>query len=107
MSPLHRLHESGLIRAPQIVMLRLLTADLSGAPPTAIARSTGLTMSAVSMAVSSLEESGIIERRFINSDLRSVMLYLTEEGRRKAVAMEESLVDFVDDVKKRKGRVHP
>ncbi len=88
-------------------MLRLLTADLSGAPPTSISRSTGLTMVAVSMAVGALEEAGVVERRFLSSDRRSVMVYLTEEGRKKASAMQEALVDFSEDVKKREGRVHP
>jgi DNA-binding MarR family transcriptional regulator len=88
-------------------MLRLLTADLSGAPPTSIARSTGLTKVAVSMAIGSLEEAGLAERRFLTSDRRSVMVYLTEEGRRKAEAMQDALADFSEDVKKREGRVHP
>jgi DNA-binding MarR family transcriptional regulator len=95
-------------------MLRLLTADFSGAPPTSIARSTGLTKVAVSMAIGSLEEAGLaerrfvaVERRFVAGERRSVMVYLTEEGRRKAEAMQDALVDFSEDVKKREGRVHP
>jgi DNA-binding MarR family transcriptional regulator len=88
-------------------MLRLITADLSGAPPTSIARSTGLTIAAVSMAVNKLVKNGIVEKRFLARDKRSVMLYLTELGRQKAIAMENSMVNFVDDVKNRKGRVYP
>lgn len=107
MSPLHRLHDCGLIQAPQIVALRLLTADWSGAPPTSIVRSTGLSKTVVSMAVKSLIDAGMVERRRLFMDKRSSMLYLTPEGRQKALAMEEALTDYVDDVKKRQGRVHP
>lgn len=88
-------------------MLRLLTADLSGAPPTVIARSTGLTTTVVSMALNSLEDAGLIERRLLSRDQRSVMLYLTAEGRCNALAMQEAIEDFAEDVKKREGRVHP
>lgn len=88
-------------------MLRLITADHSGAPPTVIARCTGLPMSAVSMAAAKLEKDGLIEKRFLSRDKRSVMFYLTEEGRRWASAMEDAMVDYSDDVKNREGRVHP
>ena len=88
-------------------MLRLLTADLSGAPPTSISRSTGLSMVTVSMAIGALEDAGLLERRFLNSDRRSVMVYLTDKGRSEATAMQDTLVDFSEDVKKREGRVHP
>ena len=107
MSPLHHLHASGLARAPQVIMLRLLTADLSGAPPTSITRSTGLSKTSVSMSISSLEKDGLVERRFLSRDQRSVMLYLTDEGRRKALAMQCAIEMFAEDVKNREGRVHP
>jgi DNA-binding MarR family transcriptional regulator len=107
MSPLHLLHDSGLVRAPQIIMLRLLTSDLSGASPTAIALSTGLSKTAVSMALSALVVAALVERRYMSRDQRSVMMYLTDEGRGKAAAMQEAVEGFAEDVKKREGRVHP
>lgn len=88
-------------------MLRLITADLSGALPTSVAVSTGLTRGAVSMAASKLEKDGVIEKRFPTRDKRAVMLYLTEEGRLKALAMENALINFANDVKKREGRGCP
>lgn len=88
-------------------MLRLITADLSGAPPTAIARSTGLPKTVVSMALSKMLDLGLVERRFLARDKRSSMFYLTEVGLRKATAMQEAIEMFAEDVKKREGRVHP
>lgn len=107
MSFLHALYKNDVLKAPQVVLLRLLTADYSGATPNDIADSTGLAKSTVSMAVDALEGQKLVERRFQARDKRSAIVYLTAKGRTKTKKLLAAMTAYVDDVKKREGRVRP
>lgn len=87
-------------------MLRLYTADGSGATPAEIAKATGLPKSTVSMALDHLEKIRIIERRFPTRDRRLNNIYLTDAGRVNTEHMLRAMIAYVDDVKKREGWVH-
>lgn len=107
MSFLSDLHKTDLVKAPRVIMLRLFTADLSGASPAQIATSAGLSKSTVSMALDQLERDGIIERRIPARDQRQQTIYLTPHGRRKTKRMLNAMIAYVDDVKNRGSRVRP
>ena len=104
---LKALHETRLMKAPQVIMLRLLTADLSGASPARIAWSTGLPKTTVSMAINQMEAAGLVERQFQARDQRRQLIYLTERGRADTERMLAAMTAYVAEVKKREGRVNP
>jgi hypothetical protein len=95
MNFLQNLHRSDLVKASQVVMLRLYTADGSGATH------------AVGMALDQLEKLGIVERRIHARDMRVSSSYLTADGRAKTENMLNAMVAYVDDIKKRERRAHP
>jgi DNA-binding MarR family transcriptional regulator len=107
MNLLHGLHHTDLMKAPQVIMLRLFTADGSGATPAEITKTTGLPKSTVSMALDQLDKMSIIDRRVQARDLRVSSIYLTTTGRANTENMLNAMIAYVDDVKKREGRAHP
>lgn len=107
MNLLHGLHSTALMKTPQVIMLRLYTADGSGATPAEITKTTGLPKSTVSMAIDQLEKMHIVERRVHARDRRVNNIYLTASGRVNTEHMLNAMIAYVDDVKKREGRVHP
>jgi DNA-binding MarR family transcriptional regulator len=107
MNFLQNLHRSDLVKASQVVMLRLYTADGSGATHAEIVEATGLAKSAVGMALDQLEKLGIVERRIHARDMRVSSSYLTADGRAKTENMLNAMVAYVDDIKKRERRAHP
>lgn len=102
MNPLSSLLTSGLVSTPQVVLLRLYTADGSGVAPGDVSESTGCTAAAVSTAVQSLITKGMAEQRHLFRDQRRRKIYLTEKGRAKAEGMLAAIDLYACDVKKRK-----
>lgn len=107
MNFLQKLHRSDLMKAPQVIMLSLYTADGSGATPAKIARITGLSKSTVSMALDQLENTNVVERRFQARDRRKTSIFLTAAGRIDTEDMLNAMILYVDDIKKREGWAHP
>lgn len=81
------LHTTGLVKAPQLVLLATYNADGGGMAVAEVTRLTGLSGAHTSTAVESLELRRFIERRFPARDGRTVTLYLTATGRAQAEAM--------------------
>ncbi len=107
MSLLIPLYETGLLKSPQIILLRLLTADHSGVTPGGIGITTKLPKTTVSMALEQLERNGLVERRIVARNQKFHRIYLTLKGRKATEAMLTALVNYSDDVKKREGRADP
>lgn len=85
------LYASGLVKAPQIVLLALLTLDGSGTRSSTMPRRTGLTWSHISTSITKLEHLGLAERRFPIRDGRAVTVYLTSSGKKMTKDMLRAL----------------
>lgn len=61
------------------VLSRILFSD-TPLTPLGLVSSTGLSKSAISRLIESLEKKGFLSKRYSEKDRRSYMLYITEEG---------------------------
>ena len=85
------LHDSGLVKAPQVIMLALLTADGSGTAHADIMRRTNLGAAHISTCLVSLEKLWFVERRYPLRDGRTINVYLTAPGKKRAETMLRAL----------------
>jgi DNA-binding MarR family transcriptional regulator len=81
------LHESGLVKAPQVLLLGLLTANNEGTSHTDLMVRTGLPAAHISTCLAALEKAWLVERRYPLRDGRTINVYLTAPGTRRAEAM--------------------
>lgn len=82
---------SGLVKAPQITLLALLNDNNAGTPHAELARLTMLSPAHVSTCLSQLEAGMLIEKRYPARDGRTITIYLTDSGKKKALAMLASM----------------
>ena len=88
---LFQLHASGLVKAPQVVLLAALTPDRSGVPFGDVVHRTGLSPSHTSTALDGLVKSRLAEKRYPLRDGRTITVYLTPAGAEKAFGMLAAL----------------
>jgi DNA-binding MarR family transcriptional regulator len=82
---------SGLVKAPQITLLALLNDNNAGTAHTELVRLTTLSPAHVSTCLSQLETGMLIEKRYPARDGRTINIYLTESGKKKALVMLASM----------------
>lgn len=85
------LHASGLVKAPQVLLLALLTTDGSGTSHSELISRTKLGASHISMCLKSLEQDWFVERRYPLRDGRTINIYLTAPGKKRAQTMLTAL----------------
>ncbi len=85
------LHDSGLVKAPQVIMLALLTADGSGTSHADIMHRTNLGAAHISTCLVALEKLWFVERRYPLRDGRTINVYLTAPGKKRAEVMLAAL----------------
>lgn len=85
------LHASGLVKAPQVLLLALLTPDGSGTSHAELITRTRLGGAHISTCLIALENSWFVERRYPLRDGRTVSIYLTAPGKKRAEAMLRAL----------------
>jgi DNA-binding MarR family transcriptional regulator len=89
---LPELHDSGLVKAPQVIMLALLTADGSGTSHADVMRRTNLGAAHISTCLAALEKLWLVERRYPFRDARTISVYLTAPGKKRAETMLAALL---------------
>jgi DNA-binding MarR family transcriptional regulator len=91
--PVYRLieKEHGLARPEFVVLYSLGLSD--GLTASAISSSSGFPKNTVSRAIQKLIDKAIIRREIDQADLRSFVLYITDEGRRIVDAAMQSMVE--------------
>lgn len=90
---LPELYASGLVKAPQILLLALLTADGSGTSHAGIMARSGVAAAHVSTCLAALEKQNEIERRYPLRDGRTINIYLTALGKKRAEQMLQALMN--------------
>ena len=85
------LHESGLVKAPQVLLLALLTTDGSGTHHADLMTRARLGAAHISTCLVSLEREWLVERRYPLRDGRTVNIYLTAPGKKRAETMLAAL----------------
>lgn len=91
---LFQLHASGLVKAPQVVLLAVLTPDGTGVAFGDVVCRTGLSPSHASMAIDSLTKARLLEKRYPLRDGRTVTAYLTPVGVVRATGMLRAIDDL-------------
>jgi hypothetical protein len=95
-SDLLMLARSGAVKAPQVILLALLTPDCSGLLVSELADATGYKMSLVSTTVSSLIDETKAEKRYPYRDSRTVRVYLTPKGREEASGFRDAIFAYCE-----------
>jgi DNA-binding MarR family transcriptional regulator len=85
------LHESGLVKAPQVLLLGLLTTNNEGTSHAELMTRVGLPAAHVSTCLTALEKAWLVERRYPLRDGRTINIYLTAPGTRRAEVMLAAL----------------
>lgn len=98
-SSLFQLHASGLVKVPQVVLLAALTKDGTGVPFNEITLRAGISASHASTAVDALAKARMLEKRYPLRDGRTVTVYLTPDGVRRASEMLRALDAFYTNQK--------
>lgn len=70
-----------------------------------IAQALGIAAPTVTQFITGLEKSGWVERRMSERDRRSVMVFLTEEGRQKHLKFEQDLLKMFEGLALSLGKV--
>jgi DNA-binding MarR family transcriptional regulator len=83
--------ESGLFRAPQLLLLVLGNKRGLGWTPKQVSEFTGMSMNNVNSAKTALKKQGLIREQYPHRDGRSVKLYLTEAGQLAALKQWDTL----------------
>ncbi len=85
------LSESGLVKAPQVLLLALLTKDGSGTSHAELITRTRLKGAHISMCLAAMEKAWLVERRFPLRDGRTIRIYLTAPGKKRSETMLTAL----------------
>ena len=68
-----------------------------GIPQCELVKDSRMTAPTISVALKSLEQEGLVERRGDSDDMRAVRVYLTEKGR-EADRMNRRRIECVDEI---------
>ena len=97
----------GLIKGPQIVLLLLANHQHEGWKLSDIAKAIGASAPTVNMIKDSLVKRLLVVEQFPERDKRVVKLYLTEEGRRVAGLLWDTLRAFAGAETLLRGPIEP
>ena len=79
----------------RLILMKLARED--GIPQCELVKDSRMTAPTISVALKSLEQEGLVERRGDSDDMRAVRVYLTEKGR-EADRMNRRRIECVDEI---------
>jgi DNA-binding MarR family transcriptional regulator len=76
----------------------LMIIDKEGTPSTQLGPRMGMEPTSLSRTLKTMEETGLICRKFDGIDRRKVLIFLTDDGLKKRIETKKVIIDFNDQL---------